>query len=555
MGGTSVARRAPKVWNGAGRMAACVLCVGSVLSLTGSLRAEDFDVTAFGAVADGKTDCAAAIGKTLAAVGKAGGGRVVIPAAANPYIVTKTVRIGCSNVEVIGQGATLRLGDYVLTSNRDHVLHISGSRSAPVKNVTVRGLTIDANYWNQKNTVEVTRKGKTRQASLKPRGVLVEYAQDILLDHVQVRRAWVSLAFGRGAAKCEARDCTVSEWHNDAFDAAGTARNIHFLRCKAHNAHNTAEFTGFRDASWEIEDGIQQIKLTDCVVENTSATGFKLRSHNSASVNRGIQFIRCKALVYSGFSIQGRDHDTRTEDVLLRDCHTPGVLSVSGGADDVRIEGGTFGVVSLAPRRLQIRNASASAITINATEKSDGKGKYVPQITIENVKLGQAPRIVGNEAAVRIVGQVPKAVGPKAHFILEDFSDEALCRQRIESMVNVTLYKRKGVLRGFMLSGGKPEGSVVWKVQRPSPIERCMLGMYGYIPVNGKRGFLFSVSADKGKTWQEVARDVPATANCRYPRHIYDITAAVKGRKGFLLKVTFLGGGRLFRLMVTTVPQ
>jgi polygalacturonase len=42
--------------------------------------ARDFVITNFGAVADGKTDCTAAIGNAIDACSKAGGGRVVIPA-------------------------------------------------------------------------------------------------------------------------------------------------------------------------------------------------------------------------------------------------------------------------------------------------------------------------------------------------------------------------------------------------------------------------------------------------------------------------------------------
>ena len=42
--------------------------------------ARDFDITKFGAVADGKTDCTAAIAKAIDACAEAGGGHVIIPA-------------------------------------------------------------------------------------------------------------------------------------------------------------------------------------------------------------------------------------------------------------------------------------------------------------------------------------------------------------------------------------------------------------------------------------------------------------------------------------------
>ena len=48
--------------------------------ITPTFPARDFDITKFGAVADGKTDCTAAIAKAIDACAEAGGGRVVVPA-------------------------------------------------------------------------------------------------------------------------------------------------------------------------------------------------------------------------------------------------------------------------------------------------------------------------------------------------------------------------------------------------------------------------------------------------------------------------------------------
>ena len=59
-----------------------VLAAIALLAATArAAQAADISVLDFGAVADGKTDCADAIAKALAAAGKAGGGRVILPAA------------------------------------------------------------------------------------------------------------------------------------------------------------------------------------------------------------------------------------------------------------------------------------------------------------------------------------------------------------------------------------------------------------------------------------------------------------------------------------------
>jgi polygalacturonase len=67
--------------------------------------AHDFDITNYGAVADGKTDCTAAIGKAIDACVAAGGGNVVVPAG---EFFTGPIHLK-SNVNLhLNEGATLK---------------------------------------------------------------------------------------------------------------------------------------------------------------------------------------------------------------------------------------------------------------------------------------------------------------------------------------------------------------------------------------------------------------------------------------------------------------
>src|ERR1700722_17831590 len=55
--------------------------------------ARDFVVSDYGAVADGKTDCYPAFAAAIAACSKAGGGRVVAPAANASYLVNGPIHL------------------------------------------------------------------------------------------------------------------------------------------------------------------------------------------------------------------------------------------------------------------------------------------------------------------------------------------------------------------------------------------------------------------------------------------------------------------------------
>jgi hypothetical protein len=101
------------------------------------IPAGNFDITKYGAVADGSTDNAVAIQKAIAAASSAGGGTVVVPAASKSYAcgpITLSAKVGLR----VEQGATLAIlpyGTYPLsgssyttwlTSKNANDLEISG---------------------------------------------------------------------------------------------------------------------------------------------------------------------------------------------------------------------------------------------------------------------------------------------------------------------------------------------------------------------------------------------------------------------------------------------
>ncbi|MEV6739267.1 glycosyl hydrolase family 28-related protein [Streptomyces sp. NPDC051104] len=87
------------------------------------------DVTAYGAVADGTTDCAPAINRAIAAAGRAGGGTVTVPP--GTFRIDGLIHIGYDNVVLRGAGSD-RTTLYA-TKNLTELIGVYGSRYGGTK--------------------------------------------------------------------------------------------------------------------------------------------------------------------------------------------------------------------------------------------------------------------------------------------------------------------------------------------------------------------------------------------------------------------------------------
>ena len=237
------------------------LALLTVLVLHGTeITARDFDVRDRGARGDGTTDDTAAIQLTIDEAVRAGGGRVVFPRSDRPYRVSGTLRIRGSHLELHGPGAILQRMPADRGGETVDLIEIRGTPAEPLEEIVIRGLVLDADYFAEKN-------------SYRPRALRVAHAQRVLADRLRIRGVWVGLTFAIGTTDCEARDCIVQDWDNDAYSASGDGqtagcRDIRFVRCLAFDApdETAGGRPGFRDNAWEIEDGATGVRLVECVV-------------------------------------------------------------------------------------------------------------------------------------------------------------------------------------------------------------------------------------------------------------------------------------------------
>jgi polygalacturonase len=427
----------------------------------------DVRVTDFGAVADGRTDCLEPIQRAIDAV-SADGGVVRFPKSDQPYLVGGTIVVRSSRVELSGSGATIKLADGAAngtsngraTESQVHVIRLTGERNRQVKNVSIKGLTIDANIFGQNDYYN-------------PRAIVVEHADGVLVKDVKIVRTFVGLDFGAGSSNCEARDCVIEDWTEDAFDASGDAdkgsgaitTNIRFVNCHARGAPDS---TG---NAWEIEDGVRHVRVVDCSVSDVPrGNAFGIRNHWTAGpvdVSRDIELRRVKITnvggkygIYSHSAPRDRFPANRLTDVRLIDVVCPAPILFYGPLERVEIAGGRFGVIHLGydygeknrpepgePQPLdnttvRISNTQATHININA---------YAGAFTLSNVLVDasgnpafdHAINIVG-DSEVRIIGCTVTGA-PKAGLTLR--------QQASPQIVNSILW---GNHQPFLLESAKP---------------------------------------------------------------------------------------------------
>ena len=78
------------------------------------------------------------------------------------------------------------------------------------------------------------------------------------------------------------------------------------------------------------------------------------------------------------------------------------------------------------------------------------------------------------------------------------------------------------------------EAWLEWECRRPKPFETCKLHVSGLTPNRKQSVLMIRISADSGKTWQEVGQmKYPA----RYSRETFDITKLVAGKTSFRIRI------------------
>ena len=422
----------------------CTSMIMALVSMSAEADSGVYDITDYGARADGQSDCSRGIGEAIAAASQAGGGQIRFPPAKQPYLISDSIELDADNLHLKGTGATVYLKDGSAVGRTSpetmlHIVKINGTRDDPVENISVVGLTIDANYWGQTDGTSAWQ-ASARIAGV-TRGVQVNHARNVLIDNVAIKRSFVGMTFGLGSHNCEARDVKVTQFHHDGFGVTpervdGGAGKITFLRCLvADSLHGrNGGLPGNRVKGWEIEEGAHNVRVIDCAVRNTDAHGFFIRPHWSRKGKydtRNIELIRCRVenAGKAAFMVKGFNHQQRVVNVKFIDCHTDtGNFQIMMSPENVLVSGGHFGSMTigfyldiaddhhfpdgpwdwtyhfLPVRSVVVENVTvAGDIRINAIQGNDAADDYMPDIRLNKVTVKSDLYTVGSASLVKMV--------------------------------------------------------------------------------------------------------------------------------------------------------
>lgn len=349
-------------------------------------------------------DWAVVINQALAGAGETG--TVLLPARPEPYEIRSVIRITQDGLMFLAEGATIRFADGAMGGEIVDCVEIAGTEEDLVEDVTIRGLTIDANYWAQ-------------PGSHNPRGIDCDFARRVSIESVRITNAFVGLTFGMGTVNCEAIDCVITNWFDDAFNASGDGvsggcRGATFTRCIAEDAPAEVDGgpPGLRNNAWEIEDGAEDTLLIDCVVRNASGNGFAVRSHSWGDpvATSGTRFVGCRAENVAGLGWHALGNGSATtENVALEDCTSDSVVRLHKDIRGLSVTRCVFdAAVTLGP----ILHGSIESTEFNSlvrvwAQRAGGSegAPYDTRISFSGCRLAGEPWILGDADLITFDGE------------------------------------------------------------------------------------------------------------------------------------------------------
>jgi polygalacturonase len=363
----------------------------------------DFDITRFGAVADGKTDCTEAFRRAIAACSRAGGGRVVVPAGS---FLTGAIHLK-SNVNLhVASGATIQFSqdpakylplvfsrwEGMELMNYSPFIYAYGQRNIAITGQgTLDGQSDNEHWWpwsgsaakgwragdpNQRKArtalAEMVEKGVPvsqrvfgEGAYLRPQFIQFYRCQHLLIEGVTIRRSPMWEIHPVLSTNVTVRKVTITSHgpNNDGCDPESCADVL------------------IEDCDFDTGDDCIAIK------SGRNADGRRLNAPSQNIIIRGCRMRDGHGGVTIGSEISGGVRNVFAENCHLDSPHLDHALRVKNNA----MRGGRL--ENLYFRNIEVGQVAHAAITIDFNYEEGERGKFIPIVrnfVVNNLRSGKS---------------------------------------------------------------------------------------------------------------------------------------------------------------------
>jgi len=386
-----------------------------------SVSGDKVNVKDFGAKADGKHDDSEAIQRAIEHLGKKGG-RIVMPASKQPYLISRPIVVKKSNVTIEGSGATLKLANR--GSKPCELIVVSGTAEEPVRRVLIKGITLDGNCWQRDKREGII-------------GVRIRDAKQVQIYNVAIRNVFEGVRIGPNVSECSIVACRVTQWDRSAYVVSGGGRNqcvrrIEFNSCQASGSRNESNggLPGERFAAWEIGGGASEIRVVDCLAAETDANGFVVHNPEPGEgiSTARVEFLRCSVTKLGGVGWLVRADRwgrSKVSEVRIVNCNSEAPCVVCDRADKVLFENCKLSSLAIgfsSPDQLEpignaqaykvaLKNCDLSVLKVNVKDVPYSREK--PEVRLANVNVWERFVYVGPEERIK-ASSSSLPVGPPA---------------------------------------------------------------------------------------------------------------------------------------------
>jgi len=345
------------------------------------------DVLDFGAKADGKTLCTAAIQKAIDAAAAEGGGTVRFSAGT---FLTGALRLKSGVTLLIEEGATL-LGSRDL---RDY--YERGTEGEPVFRNLIHGDGLHDVAIRGRGTIDGNGDAFRDKTKKRPRNIYLESCRNVLIEGVRLRNAGCWMQHYKFCEKLTIRDIEVNNhvaFNNDGLDV-DSCSDVTISGCRVDSDDDAIVLKSLSSRP------CRNVRIENCVI-SSHCNALKMGTESGGGFV-DISISNCKVsspkhskVIYgaqrglAGIALEivdgGRLENVSVSDVEIEGVSVPVFLRLGNRA---RVYGsgpkpgvGTF-------RKVALKNITAARMSVVACAIAGLPGHPIEDVSLENIRLG-----------------------------------------------------------------------------------------------------------------------------------------------------------------------